>query len=484
MTIALGLNTAVRALITSQQALNTTAHNIANANTPGFTRQDVHLITTEPFTFPTGNRAALAGQVGTGVTISEVRRIRDQFLDTQFRLQNQGLGQQDTLAQGLHQIEDFFNEPSDHGLGQQLARFWSAWSALVADPQPGALASRITLRAQASDLTAFIRGANSQLVQQQQHLDEQVLGSVDQINGIAKQIGALNDQIGSVLAVGDTPNDLRDRRDLLLDQLSKITRVSAFENDRGIEMVTMGGVQLIGDGFVNTVTTQLSGGFHALFWSSDNSSVTITGGEIKGLLNLRDTTIPGLRTDLNTLAATLVSDVNAQHELGHTLNDSTNNSLASATGIDFFKTVAGKEAATIDISDDVQNDTNNIAAGTNSGAPGDSANAVAIADLKFSLLVGESASLAGDGTATVEDFYRGMISKLGTQGQQAQNQAANQQLLVQHLDTSRQSISGVSLDEEATKQIEFQRAFEGAARLVSTFDSMLDTIINRMGAGR
>lgn len=493
MSIQLGLNTAVRALITQQQALNTTAHNIANANTPGFSREDVQLVPTDPFTVPGTTSGALAGQVGTGVTIARIRRLRDEFLDGQFRLQNQSLGFQQTLADGLHQIEDFFNEPTDQGLGNELSQFFNRWRDVANDPRNQA--ARLALRSQAADLAAFIRGANLQLIQQQHHLDDQALGQVQEINAITGQISSLNDQIAKVVAQGDTPNDLRDRRDLLVDQLSKIARITAHETDRGIELITLGGVQLVGDNFVNTINTQFStnparDGFHDLFWSSDGSAVTVTGGQLRGLLDLRDTTAVGLRNGLGLLAATLINAINQQHELGQTLGDTTNNSLNAATGVDFFSATLNSSplttidlndpqqilaaAATIDISGDVQLDVNNIAAAANANAPGDSDNASAIADLQFSLLM-------GGGTATIEDFYRGLISILGAQGQEADKLSSNQDLVVQHIDKTRQSISGVSLDEEATKQIEFQRAFEAAARLVTMFDSMLDTLINKMG---
>ena len=185
-----------------------------------------------------------------------------------------------------------------------------------------------------------------------------------------------------------------------------------------------------------------------------------------GMLDLRDTSIPAQLAALNSLAATLVSSVNTQHQLGFGLN--------GATNVDFFTATAGNEAQTIDVSALVQADVNNIAAATNPSAPGDSGNSDAIAGLQFQLLMSA-------GTTTIQDFYRGVISQLGSQGQQAQNRTDNQNLLVQHIETGRQALSGVSLDEEATAQIKYQRAFEGAARLVTTFDEMLDTIINRMG---
>lgn len=462
MSILLGLNTAIRALLTQQVAIATVSHNVANANTPGFTRQDVVMETTDPFTVPTQNRAALAGQIGTGVTVRDIRRIRDLFLDTQFRLQSSGFGYWDAVSKGMRAVENLFHEPSDNGLAAQLGQFWNSWRDLTNDPSNQAI--RLTLREQASNLTASFRDSYAQMVQQRQHLDRQVLLRVETINSIAQQISALNDQIRQVVAVGDTPNDLRDRRDLLLDELSKIIRTSAFETESGVTMVSIGGIQIVGDSYLNQIETQLNAeGFRDLIWQHDGSAVKSNGGEIEGMLYVRDTVIPDKQADLDDIALTLITQVNAQHQVGYGLND--------ATGNDFFQ---GTGATNFDISAAIEADVSNIAAASGLLSPGDGSNAAAIAALQFGLL------MAG-GTTTVDDFYQGFISGLGVETQQATRQAENQDVLLRHIDDSRQSTSGVSLDEETANMVKFQRAFEGAARMITAFDEMLDTVINRMG---
>ena len=479
MSILLGLNTAIRALLTQQLAINTTAHNIANSNTPGYSRQQVLMETTDPFTVPAQNRSATAGQLGTGVTAQVVRRIRDEFLDKEFRTQNEALAYWRSLASGVHTVEDLFNEPSDNGLGKVLANFWNRWRDLTNDPANSAV--RLTLREQASELASYIRHANNEIVRQQYHVDEQIVTSVATINSIARQIESLNGQIAKVLAIGDMPNDLRDRRDLLVDQLSHVVKISAFEADNGTMAVTIGGAQLVGDNYLNEIDA--SGlnpqGFHDLIWSGDGSAVNITGGETSALLYQRDSLFADNLTSLNDFASALITNINAQHALGFGLNGSTD--------LDFFTDsgVAGQEAATIDLDALILADLNNIAAAGNdpttpagiTGGPADNSNALAITAVQFALLMNA-------GQATMDDFYRGMMSTLGSQGDHADKQAANQDLLVQHVESGRQSLSGVSLDEEAANITRFQRAFEGAARMITTLDSMMDTIVNKMGAGR
>jgi flagellar hook-associated protein 1 len=477
MSILLGFNTAVRALLAQQMGINTTAHNIANSNTPGYSRQDITMATTAPFTTPTANRAGEAGQIGTGVTVTEVRRIRDLFLDSQFRLQNQGLGYWVASNQNLKDIEDIFNEPTDNGLGQTLAQFWNRWRDVTNDPQNPAV--RLTLREQAADLAAYIRAGYQQLTEKQEHLDDQMVTNVEQINGLASQIFSLNEQITKVLAIGDQPNDLQDRRDLLLDDLSKIVRISSFQMPSGATAVTIGGVQMVGEGYLNLMTTEVVNGLHEVKWNTDNDGdgslddVTLLGGELAAQADLRDTFIPDSIVSLNSLANALASEVNALHKVGFGLNGS--------TGLNFFTLTAGQEAQTIDLSKEVKDDASNIAAAASTGRPGDSNTAAAIAALQFSLVMDSTGYNATSGNGSIEDFYRGFISTLGATSQGAEREATNQGILVQHVDQGRQSISGTSLDEEATTMIKYQRAYEAAARMITTLDQMLETIINRMG---
>jgi flagellar hook-associated protein 1 FlgK len=568
MSILLGLNTAVRALLAQQQAINTTAHNIANANTPGFSRQQAMLAPTDPFTVPGSNRTGLAQQIGTGVTISEIRRIRDQFLDVQFRQRNELLGYWETASRELSQMENTFSEPTEHGLGYQMSQFFNRWRDLSNDPRN--VAVRLALREEASNLAAFIRDAYAHLKEQQAAIDERVVIQADQINSISDQINALNDQITKVVAVGDTPNDLMDRRDLLIDDLSKLVKITKIEIPTGSVSISVGGIQLVGPGYATHIDTPLVNGYHDLQWA-DGTSVSILGGELKALLDMRDVEIPDKLVNLEALADGLIDTVNAQHRTGYGLGGAADN------GLDFFGNLDGTAADTADTDNAAKidiaalirafNGENRIAASsTLAGVPGDSSNANSIASLQFGLLLGgsgapvtqsnsssDSANLTGiytgtapmsfvvrvaavdglgritsvevstdggstfgaavavtsnaasvgngltitfdaagtantvgdtfgfDRNSTFEDFYRGMIATLGVQSQEAARETVNQQSLVRNVQQARDSAAGVSLDEEATNMVKFQRAYEAAARLVTTLDEMLDTLINRTG---
>lgn len=472
MSILLGLNTALRGLMAQQQAINTVTHNISNANTPGFSRQDVVLETTDPFTVPTQNRASLKGQVGTGVTISQIRRIRDGFLDTQFRQQNQELGFWEAKSNGFEQIEGLFNEPSDNGLGNQLGQFWNRWRDLTNDPRNQAM--RLALKEQAANLASFIQSSYTTLTRQRSEIDKQIVLRVAQINSLAAQIASLNEQIQKVKAVGDNPNDLEDRRDLLLDEMTKLIRVSSFETDQGVMVLSVGGVQLVGQGFLNQIdATQLNAsGYHELTWESDGSNVTLLGGELKGFFDLRDTIIPDKQAAINALATALITEVNAVHSAGYGQDGVT-------TGLNFF---SGTDASDVGINATIAADPTKIAAATVANAPGDGSNAAAIGALQFALVMGGSSYVGSlTGTASIDSFYQGFISTLGVESQQAQRSEANVSLLIQHIEAARGSTSGVSLDEEAANMIKYQRAYEASARMVTTLDSMLDTLINRTG---
>lgn len=484
MSILLGINTAFRALLTQQQALNTTTHNIANAQTPGFSRQQAVLETTDPYTVPGATKGALAQQVGTGVTIREVRRIRDLFLDKQFRQRNETLGYWEIAGRELRNIETLFAEPSDNGLGHMLGQLWNSFRDLANDPRNVAI--RLTLREQASDLAAFIRNAYAGLTDQRRRIDAQLLTKVDTINSIGRQINALNEQVTKVLAVGDTPNDLIDRRDLLIDELSKMIKITAFETDRGAVSITIGGIQLVGPGFLNEIKPTLNAqGYNDLKWAHDNSNVTVLGGEVRAFLDTRDTTIPARIAELESLADALITQVNTQHQLGFGLGGLDVNGGAPGAGVDFFGDTDGTAASAADTDNAAKIDIyatikaaggeNHIAAAlTLAGVPGDSDNANALAAKQFVLV------MSGN-TATMEEFYRGLIATLGVQTQEATREFENQSTLVRHVQAAKTATSGVSLDEEATNMIKFQRAYEGAARMVTAFDEMLDTLINRMG---
>jgi flagellar hook-associated protein 1 FlgK len=330
---------------------------------------------------------------------------------------------------------------------------------------PETIAVRASLREQAVTLAGAIRHTYEQLGQLRDQVDYSVSVKVDQINTLARQIFDLNRQIANIEAVGDQANDLRDRRDLLVEELSKIADVTLSETSTGKLLVFLQGRPLVGETKVAelaAVPDPLNGNLRSVQWADTGQPVAFNNGEVAALLEVRDATIPAYQGELNAIAQALITNVNAQHRAGFDLN--------GAAGGDFF---VGTGASDIDVDAPIKADLTRIAASA-SGAPGDGTNALSIAQLQF-------AKIMNGGTATIDDVYRGLISQLGVSAQEAKRLQENQDLLVEQLTIRREAISGVNIDEEVTNMIRYQHAFEAASRLARAYDEILDTLINELG---
>jgi len=393
--IWLSLETALRSLLAQQRGIDVTAHNVANVNTPGYSRQDVVLTTTEPYTVPTTDERLSAGQVGTGVKVQTIRRFTDAFLIGQIRSQSQALGQWEVQRDALQHIEVVFNEPSDQGLNAALSQFWSAWQSVATTPQ--AAAARAALRETARHLTSLLNTTAEQLRALRRDHDQRLITQVQDINDLATQIAQLNLQISKVQALGNRANDLRDRRDLLLDQLARKVNITYAEDIYAPGMVTVhiGGHTLVMGVEASALTTQPNPANENLLdvvWA-DGTAAQVSSGEIYGTLQARDQIVPTTLAQLDQVAAGLITNVNAQHRTGYGLNN--------ATGLDFF---TGSSARDIALANAIASDANNIAAASALNAPGDGSNALAIAGLSRELLM-------NGGTTSLGDFYRQLIAQ-------------------------------------------------------------------------
>jgi flagellar hook-associated protein 1 FlgK len=459
-----GLNTARSALEANQLALDTAAHNAANASTPGYSRQRVNLVESPPFTMPSFNKSGLPGQIGTGVTVASITRARDAFLDYQTRGQIALGGYWQTTSDQLSKVESLFPEPSGSGLGDVLGKFWNAWQDLAADPTSSA--ARAVLVEQAGTLTARLNSDAGQVQTLIDGADFQVNQLVIQVNDLTTRIAALNGQIHGVMISGDHPNDLQDQRDLLLDQLNKIVPVTTVAEADGTVTVLAAGTDLVTNDRARAIGTAPDAAGHLVPVWSDASAVSLGKGQLGALLNVRDTTMTGYLGQIDMLAKGVADAVNAVHVTG---TDS-----YGVAGLPFFTYTAGKEASTIAVNAAIVADPRTIAAASAANQPGDGSIAGAIADLRLG-------KIFAAGTQTAGDFYAGFIATIGSDTKQANEMSTNQNLVVAHLQTQQQSYSGVSLDEEATDMLRFQRAYQAAARVITTVDEMLDTLINRTG---
>ncbi len=439
-----GLETTLRALLAQQSALDTTGHNIANANTDGYSRQSAVLGSTDAYQVTDGARQATIASIGTGVEIQAYNRIRDGFLDLQYRAQNMVLGQQSTTSNALAQVQTALAEPGDDGISNLLSGFWDAWNNVANDPS--STASRQALVEQAKTLTTSVQSLYSQLSQASSDASSEYSSLTASPSGEvaqdATELSNLNLAIKRAVASGDTPNDLYDRRDQILDKLSKLGQVSITDLGNGSIDVNFGDAAnpLVADTTVNWPQTLNNAGPPA----------TSAGGKLGALYDLFKTggTIESLQTDLNGIAKDLADKVNALHNPG-------------GTGTDFFTYTSGSEASTIAV--------NVTAAGVRTGT----ASAVEENDIARGI-----ANLRG---GTTDDLYSTFVTRIGSMVQNAQRQQSTSQTLVDSVESQRQSTSGVSMDEEMTNMIKFQRAYQAAARAMSTMDEMLDITINRTG---
>jgi len=437
----MGLQTALRGLLAQQRALDVTGHNIANVGTEGYSRQQATMTTAPPFADPG------VGMIGTGVDVVGYKRLRDDLVDVQLRAETMKKGYAEASQDGLAQIESALGEPSDSGISSLLGQYWGSWQDVVNNPE--SLAARQALVQNASALTDGFNTLASQLSSISGQIDQAAADTMTQINGLGTSIGALNQAIVDSKSLGLEPNDLLDQRDLMIDQLSQLVNTSVSTDPRGGVAITVGGAALVAaDGAVTTPPLQ------------ESDLTALSSGKLKGLVELRDTTIPAYQAQLDAVANALATQTNTLHAAGFDLNGN--------AGGAFF---TGTTAATITVAAGIAASPATIAASA-TGAPGDSGQALAIADLRSAAIVSG---------ATVDDAYSQFVTRVGTESREAQRAADIAGTRSDALKNRRDSISGVSLDEEMANLVQFQRGYQASARALTAMDDMLDTLISRTG---
>jgi len=457
-----GINTALRSMLAQQQAMQVTEHNVANASTEGYHRQQAVIVPGSPYAPPGLNRPLYQGQIGTGAVVDQIRRYSMDFLDNRYRLEIAESSRWDAKREVLLQTEATLSETGSEGLVSRLDAFWDGWQELSVDP--GNLAVRADLVERADELCRALNWRATQLRAIRTDQDLAVQDRVGEVNDLAMQVARLNVEISSVYSVGDQPNDLLDQRDLVLDRLSELTGAVSHVQDNGEVLVSIGGHALV----VGTQTFALTvaqdpanNNLAAISWA-DGQSFTPVSGELTGLLEARDGEIVEQLAALDDVAAEVISSTNTLHASGYGLNN--------AHGLDFF---IGSDALSISVNP-LMKALENIATASQVDAPGDGSIAMQMAEIRSSFLM-------VSGTATIGDFYTQKTAILGLAVQTAETRAADRELVANALSDQRESVVGVSLDEEAANLIESQRIYEALARMMTTLDDMLDRVINGMG---
>lgn len=503
----MGLETSKRGLYTQQSALYTTGHNISNANTIGYSRQRVNMQATLGYPGTGLNAPKIPGHLGTGVQAQSVQRIRDQFIDRQYRQESNKLGYWESRTNAITQMEDIMTEPSEFGLNASLDQFWKSLQDLSTNPE-NAAARKVVVQRGIGVAESF-NYIHKQLSDIQGNIKNEILTSTEDVNSILKQIASMNEQIQAIEPNGYMPNDLYDARDNLLDELSTYFPLEISYNKTGGNSLAIaegtvtvsiktaaGNVEVVKGKDAAALTAETTPGvamknnedFEPFTQFSVKGAGTITDNTItyesldknKGeMLSLIDSYGYGEKTDnkgfypemlknLDEMAKAFVTAFNEIHRNGYALNSST-------TDIDFFDPT-GLGASTIKVRDEIINDPSKVAASPSSEQEGNGANALLLANMKSKTLTVGSTT----GT-TIQTFYQSIIGQLGVDGEQANRLAYNSATIKLTVENNRASVSSVSLDEEMTNMITFQQAYNASARMITVIDETLDKIINGMG---
>lgn len=508
-----GLEVAKRALFTQQAALNTTGHNIANANTAGYSRQVVNMVAAKPMEAYGLMRSVIPGQTGMGVEFSSITRIREKFLDDQFRNEYKNFGNYAVQNDTLEKLEAIISEPSDTGIRTVISEFFNAWSDLAKNPESAD--GRKIVREQALALTDAFNQTAKQLNDLKTDLTENVRIQANQADSILRTIAQLNQEIQRIEGLGDSANDLRDQRDLLTDELSQIMNIRVTELTSGYQ-ITVGNITVLEGAEAETIDSAF---IEAAFASGDLDS-----GQVYGMITSRDRFVQGYIDELDKMANTIangsfqmtipagsvlpegtvlngvsyngaartltadltvtIQGLNGLHQLGY-------NASTGASGLALFTdgngNTANLTAANFSLNQIIIDDPTKLATSlrVEDNGAGDE---VIRGNNTLALLFSQARDASFNfGTptdpdlATVDSYFRSVVGQLGIQAREANRQLTNSTSLVDQIDSRRQSVSGVSLDEEMSNLIKFQHAYSAAARSMTVMDELLNKVINSMG---
>jgi flagellar hook-associated protein 1 FlgK len=465
-----GLNTARTALWAQQRAMDVTGQNIANINTAGYSRQRVDMQslggTAVPAFYATSNN------VGEGVSADKVTRIRDAFLEGRAQLEHAATASMTVADDTLSQIEQSFREPGDTGIQSQLSDMWAAWGDVHNNStDPGA---RTEVLQRTETLVAGIRTTRANL-DDQWEADYDGLGTlVDDVNATASSIADLNVSIRRATQSGLPTNELADKRDSLVLKLSEQIGATSTPGEDGVVTVSVGGATLVqGDSvlklaMVGSNDPDDSSGTPPAdpprLVTSPGGMAIRAGGTAEGQLTALTVTIPTYRNAIDSVAKDLATQLNAAHSAGYDQDGNAGGAiLDDGAGNPTKVTAANISVAVTDGRKLAASSLSPAEAG--GSASGDNSNADAIYKL----------SLSSTGT---DATYRKMIVSLGVQAATATNRLTTQTAIGGQVDSSRESVSGVSLDEEMSNLLQYQHAYAAAGQLVSSINDMLDTLIN------
>jgi flagellar hook-associated protein 1 FlgK len=454
--LSASLNIAVQSMLAQQGAIETTTNNIANANTPGYSREVPNLEEA-----PTVQLGTLT--FGTGVQLGSVSSLRDAVLDVRVNQETQQQGQLNAFLESGQQIQQLFNETAGTGLQTPLTNFFNSFSQLASNPSD--LTTRQNVITTAQDLATAFNQTSNNLTTLQRNADLSVQQSVSQINSLTAQIAQVNQQVVSATKTGENAGPFEDQRQQLINQLSNYIDVSEVDAGSGglTLTTTVGSPLVVGDqSFALTTQANTTTGFQDVYNNGSDITSQISGGALAGEIQIRDQEIPSVQNSLDTLAYNLSTAVNNQSTQGYDLNGN--------RGVDLFTplTQVGGAAAglSVAITDPSLIAASGTAGPTNSG---DNSNANALLALQNNNIVNGQTPLG---------YYSDLVFKVGNDVSTAQaTQQAGSQTLLQ-LQNLQGGVSGVDINEEAANLMRFQTAYQASAQVATVINTLLQTTIN------
>lgn len=445
------LSVAISALLANQQALETSANNVSNANTPGFSRQRPVLVPGDPVSI---GRLSF----GTGVVLEKLQSLRDPILELRLHQETQEQGKLDSTLGALQQLQVNFSSTGS-GIGDAISKFFDTLQQLSTDPGNPSLRQGVLTAA--GNLAGSFNTTANNLQTQRANLDLNVVQTVGEINTLTDQIAAVNQQIANLENVHQDASAFIDKRTTLIRQLSNLVDVQVIQTEHGITLTTSNGTPLVAEQRSFPLSTLLaSNGMHQVYAGSTDISGSLTAGKLGGLLKMRDTQIPGFQSDLDQLAAGLANALNTAHRAGFDLNGD--------PGVDLFAQppaggVGAASAFSVAITDPA------LIAASSDGTPGSNGNLAGLAAVHDQAVAGGQTPL---------DFYSGIVFRVGSSTADTAAELDASELILRQLEGQRAAISGVSLDEEAAAMVRYQTAYQAAARVVTTINDMLDAVVN------
>ncbi len=458
------LYVARRALSAQQYGLDVAQNNIANVNTPGYSRQRLNLVPGDPV-------AAYYYQNGMGVRVDSIDSYRQRFVDQRINEELQRQGELTSSSSLLQQVEAIFNENTDSGLESAISAFFNSFSMLANVPEDITLRAQVMARAE--NLGIQFREGYERLQSLQSMQDRQIADAVSEINALASDIARLNVEIASTRASSGNESSLLDQRQQLIDRMAELTDISYFESESGAVTITSrkGTALVVGNQAYSWEAVTGSGGpFLEVHAGGVDITPTIQSGKLGGLLKVRDTNIQSYLTALDDLAAAIISRVNEQHALGTDYN--------GGSGADFFVPFSpvdpgsnrgAARAIQLAITDPRQ-----IAAAGASAGIGSNANALSLAGIRDELL------LSGN-SASISQFYTALVFRIGQNAKTVVDAFETQGHLLTQLQNQRDTVSAVNLDEEAINIIRYQKAYEANARFINIIDSLTADLLRLIG---